>query len=145
MCGVDIHQHKHFRECFKMIYPTWQTIWPVQAYRKTTVIQMITHYNIDLQKSISENTTNLEAHELQQQQKKRTANTKTEVTIHLCTTKNWAIEDSKNIPWPDESKFLLQHLNYWCRIWYKQCETVDPSIVSTWYQPFRHLATLLAP
>ncbi len=44
---------------------------------------------------------------------------------------NWTIEDCKNVPWSDESRFL-RHSDGRVRIWCKEHESMDPScLVST--------------
>jgi len=87
----------------------------VWADRKATVIQITTRYN--MQNSISEHTSNLEADQL-------TTGNWGYNSLTKRLTKNWNIEDWKNIAWSDESRFLLRLWDR-VRIWCKQHATLS--------------------
>ncbi len=110
----------------------------VRDDRKTTVTQITTRYNQDMQNTISERTT-------RQTQKQMGYSSRRSLRVLLRSDKNrkqrlqftqvhqnWTIEDWKNVAWSDESRFLLQHSDGRLRIWQKEHESMDPScLVST--------------
>jgi len=87
----------------------------VRDDRKTTVTQITTRYNQDLQNTISEHTT-------RRTLKQMGSSSRRPHRVPLLSDKNstrriqftqdhqnWTIEDCKNVAWSDESRFLLQH------------------------------------
>ncbi len=87
----------------------------VRDDRKTTVTQITTRYNQDMQNIISEHTT-------RRTQKQMGSSSRRPHRLPLLSAKNstrriqftqdhqnWTIEDWKNVAWSDESRFLLRH------------------------------------
>ncbi len=83
--------------------------------RKTTVTQITTRYNQDLQNTISEHTTHQTLKQMGSSSRRphrvplRSDKNSTRRIQFTQTHQNWTIEDWKNIAWSDESRFLLQH------------------------------------
>ncbi len=87
----------------------------VRDDRKTTVTQITTHYNQDLQNTISEHTTHQTLKQMDSSSRRphrvplRSDKNSTRRLQFTQTHQNWTIEDCKNVAWSDESLFLLQH------------------------------------
>ncbi len=92
----------------------------VRDDRKTTVTQITTRYNQDLQNIISEHTT--QHNTTRRTLKQMCSSSRRPHRVPLLSDKNstrrilltqthqnWTIEDCKNVAWSDESRFLLQH------------------------------------
>ncbi len=100
----------------------------VRDDRKTTVTQITTRYNQDLQNTISEHTTHRTLKQMDSSSRRPhrvpllSAKNRTRRLQFTQTHQNWTI---------DESRFLLQHSDG-VRIWCKERESMDPSsLVST--------------
>ncbi len=83
--------------------------------RKTTVTQITTRYNQDLQNTISEHTTRRTLKQMSYSSRRphrvlllSDKNRKRRIQFTQAH-QNWTIEDWKNIIWSDESRFLLRH------------------------------------
>ncbi len=87
----------------------------VRDDRKTTVTQITTRYNQDLQNTISEHTTHRTLKQMDFSSRRphrvplRSDKNSTRRIQFTQTQQNWTIEDWKNVAWSDESRFLLQH------------------------------------
>ncbi len=106
----------------------------VRDDRKTTVTQITTHYNQDLQNTISEHTTH-------QTLKQMGSSSRRPHRVSLLSDKNrtrrlqftqdhqnWTIEDWKNVAWSDYSLFLLQHSDG-VRIWHNNMKAwIHPAL-----------------
>ncbi len=110
----------------------------VRDDRKTTVTQIITHYNQGLQNTISEHTTHRTLKQMGSSSRRPhrvlllSAKNSTRRIQFTQDHQNWTIVDWKNVAWSDESRFLLQHSDGRVRIWCKEHESMDPScLVST--------------
>ncbi len=112
----------------------------VRDDRKTTVTQITTRYNQNVQNTISECTTRLTL-------KQMDYNSRRPQRVPLLSAKNrkwmlqlaqahqkWTIEDWKNVAWSDESWFLLRHSDGRVRIWRKEHESMDPSCLVSMVQ-----------
>ncbi len=112
----------------------------VRDDRKTTVTQITTRYNQNVQNTISECTT-------RQTLKQMDYNSRRPQRVPLLSAKNrkrmlqfaqahqkWTIEDWKNVAWSDESWFLLRHSDGRVRIWRKEHESMDPSCLVSMVQ-----------
>ncbi len=66
---------------------------------KTTVTQITTRYNQDMQNTISEHTTRRTLKQMVYSSRRRLQ--------FAQAHQNWTIEDCKNVAWSDESRFLL--------------------------------------
>ncbi len=87
----------------------------VRDDRKTTVTQITTRYNQDMQNIISEHTTRRTQKQMGSSSRRphrcrscqiRTGTRRIQFTQDH---QNWTIEDWKNVAWSDESRFLLRH------------------------------------
>ncbi len=110
----------------------------VRDDRKTTVTQITTRYNQDLQNTISEHTTRRTLKQMDSSSRRPhrvpllSDKNSTRRIQFTPDHQNWTIEDWKNVAWSDESWFLLWHSDDWVRIWCKEHESMDPScLVST--------------
>ncbi len=87
----------------------------VRDDRKTTVTQITTRYNQDLQNTISEHTTRRTLKQMGSSSRRPhrvpllSDKNSTRRIQFTQTQQNWTIEDWKNVAWSDESWFLLQH------------------------------------
>ncbi len=87
----------------------------VRDDRKTTVTQITTRYNQDLQNTISKHTTRRTLKQMCSSSRRphrvplRSDKNSTRRIQFTQTHQNWTIEDWKNVAWSDESRFLLQH------------------------------------
>ncbi len=87
----------------------------VRDDRKTTVTQITTRYNQDLQNTISEHTTRQTLKQMGSSSRRPhrvpllSAKNSTRRIQFTQDHQNWTIEDCKNVAWSDESRFLLQH------------------------------------
>ncbi len=87
----------------------------VRDDRKTTVTQITTRYNQDLQNTISEHTTRRTLKQMGSSSRRPqrvpllSDKNSTRRIQFTQTHQNWTTEDCKNIAWSDESRFLLQH------------------------------------
>ncbi len=85
----------------------------VRDDRKTTVTQITTHYNQDLQNTISEHTTHRTLKQMDSSSRRPhrvpllSDKNSTRRIQFTQTHQNWTIEDCKNVAWSDESWFLL--------------------------------------
>ncbi len=110
----------------------------VRDDRKTTVTQITTRYNQDLQNIISEHTTHRTLKQMCYSCRRphrvpvlSAKNRKRRIQFTEAH-QNWTIEDCTNVFWSDESRFLLRHSDGRVRIWRKEHESMDPScLVST--------------
>ncbi len=112
----------------------------VRDDRKTTVTQITTRYNQDMQNTISEHTT-------RRTLKQMCSSSRRPHRVPLLSDKNrkqrlqftqarqnWTIEDCKNVARSDESGFLLRHSDDRVRIWPKEHESMDPSCLVSAFQ-----------
>ncbi len=105
----------------------------VRDDRKTTVTQITTRYNQDLQNTISEHTTRRTLKQMDYSSRRphreplRSDKNSTRRIQFTQTHQNWTLEDWKNVAWSDESRFLLRHSDGRVRIWRKEHESMDPS------------------
>ncbi len=106
--------------------------------RKATVIQRTTHYNQGMQNTISEHTTCQTLKQMGYSSRRPhrvpllSAKNRKQRLQFTQAHQNWPIKDWKNVPWSDESRFLLRHSDDRVRIWHKEYESMDPScLVST--------------
>ncbi len=87
----------------------------VRDDRKTTVTQITTRYNQDLQNTISEHTTHRTLKQMCSSSRRphrvplRSDKNRTRRIQFTQTQQNWTTEDCRNIAWSDESRFLLLH------------------------------------
>ncbi len=87
----------------------------VRDDRNTTVTQIITRYNQDLQNTISEHTTRRTLKQMGSCSRRPhrvpllSDKNSTRRIQFTQTHQNWTIEDLENVAWSDESWFLLQH------------------------------------
>ncbi len=87
----------------------------VRDDRKTTVTQITTRYNQGLQNTISEHTTHRTLKQMDSSSRRphrvplRSDKNSTRRIQFTQTPQNWTTEDWKNVPWSDESWFLLQN------------------------------------
>ncbi len=85
----------------------------VRDDRKTTVTQITTRYNQDLQNTISEHTTRRTLKQMGSSSRRPhrvpllSDKNSTRRIQFTQTHQNWTIEDCKNVAWSDESRFLL--------------------------------------
>ncbi len=86
----------------------------VRDDRKTTVTQITTRYNQDLQNTISEHTTHRTLKKMDSSSRRphrvpllSDKNRKRRIQFTQ-THQNWTIEDCKNVAWSDECRFLLR-------------------------------------
>ncbi len=104
----------------------------VRDDRKTTVTQITTHYNQDMQNTISEHTTRRTLKQMGYSSRRPhwvpllSAKNRKQRLQFTQNHQNWTIEDCKNVPWSDESWFLL-HSDDKVIIWCKEHESMDPS------------------
>ncbi len=106
----------------------------VRGARKATVTQITTHYNQDMQNTISECTTcrTLKQMGYSSRRPHRMPLLTAKNRKFAQTHQNWTIEDCKYVAWSDESRFLLQHSDGRVTIWCKEHESMDPPcLVST--------------
>ncbi len=94
----------------------------VRDDRKTTVTQITTRYNQDMQNSISEHTTHRTLKQMSYNSRRPhrvpllSAKNSTRRIQFTQYHQNWTIEDWKNVAWSDESRFLLLHSDVRVRI-----------------------------
>ncbi len=87
----------------------------VRDDRKSTVTQIITRYNQDMQNTISEHTTPRTLKQMGYSSRRPhrvlllSAENRKRRLQFTQTHQNWTIEDCKNVAWSDESRFLLRH------------------------------------
>ncbi len=87
----------------------------VRDDRKTTVTQITTRYNQDLQNTISEHTTHRTLKQMDSSSRRPhrvpllSDKNSTRRIQFTQTQQNWTIEDCKSVAWSDESWFLLRH------------------------------------
>jgi len=87
----------------------------VRDNRKSTVTQINTRYNQDLQNTISERTTHRTLKQMGYSSRRPhrvpllSAKNRKQRQQFAQAHQNWTIEESKNVAWSDESQFLLQH------------------------------------
>ncbi len=111
----------------------------VRDDRKTTVTQISTHYNQDMQNIISEHTTRRTLKQMGSSSRRPhrvsllSDKNRTRRLQFAQDHQNWTIEDWKNVPWSDESWFLL-HSDGRVRIWRKEHESMDPSCLVSMVQ-----------
>ncbi len=110
----------------------------VRDDRKTTVTQITTRYNQDIQNTISEHTTHRTLKQMGSSSRRphrvslRSDKNRTRRIQFTQIHQNQTIEDCKNVAWSDETGFLLLHSDGRVRIWCKEHESMDPScLVST--------------
>ncbi len=110
----------------------------VRDDRKTTVTQIATRYNQDLQNTISEHTTHRALKQMDSSSRRPhrvlllSDKNSTRRIQFTQTHQNWTIEDCRNVAWSDESWFLLRYSDDCVRIWCKDHESMDLSfLVST--------------
>ncbi len=114
----------------------------VKDDRKTTVTQITTRYNQDLQNTISEHTTRRTLKQMGSSSRRPhrvpllSDKNSTRRIQFTQNHQNRTIEDCKNVAWSDESRFLLQHSDDRIRIWCKEHESMDHPALS---QRFRLL------
>ncbi len=107
----------------------------VRDDRKTTVTQITTRYNQDLQNTISEHTTRRTLKQMDSSSRRphrvplRSDKNRTRRIQFTQDHQNWTIEDWKNVAWSDESRFLLRHSDR-VRIWRKEHESMDHPALS---------------
>ncbi len=94
--------------------------------RKTTVTQITTRYNQDLQNTISEHTTRRTLKQMDSSSRRphrvplRSDKNSTRRIQFTQDHQNRTIEDCKNVAWSNESRFLLRHSDGRVRIWRKE-------------------------
>ncbi len=110
----------------------------VRDDRKATITQINTCYNQCMQNTISERTTHRTLKQMGYSSRRphwvplRSAKNSTRRLQFAQAHQNWTIEESKNVAWSDESRFLLWHSDGRVRILCKEHESMDPScFVST--------------
>ncbi len=92
----------------------------VRDDRKTTVTQITTRYNQDLQNTISEHTTHRTLKQMGSSSRRphrvplRSDKNRTRRIQFTQDHQNQTIEDWKNVAWSDESRFLLQFVSWMC-------------------------------
>ncbi len=110
----------------------------VRDDRKATITQINTRYNQCMQNTIFERTTHRTLKQMGYSSRRPhrvpllSAKNSTRRLQFAQAHQNWTIEESKNVAWSDESRFLLQHSDGRVRILCKEHESMDPScFVST--------------
>ncbi len=104
----------------------------VRDDRKATVAQIITCYNRGMQNTISECTTCRTLKQMSYSSRRPhrvpllSAKNRKRRLQFTQAHQNWTIEDSKDVAWCDESRFLLRHSDGRVRIWHKEHESMDP-------------------
>ncbi len=158
-CSTGIFMHNHLYSLQRMVrkreniqwaavvwtkMPCWcqrseENGQTVRDDRKTTVTQITTHYNQGMQKTISERTTRRTLKQMGFSSRRphrvpllSDKNRKRRIQFTQ-NHQNWTIEDWKNVPWSDESWFLL-HSDDRVRIWCKEHESMDPSCLVSMVQ-----------
>ncbi len=102
---------------------------------KATVTQITTRYNQGMQNTISERTTCQTLKQMGYSSRRPhrvpllSAKNRKQRLQFAQAHQNWTIEDWKNVAWSDESRFLLRHSDGRVRIWRKEHESMDPSIL----------------
>ncbi len=92
----------------------------VRDDRKTTVTQITTRYNQDLQNTISEHTTHRTLKQMDSSSRRPhrvpllSDKNRTRRIQFTQTQQNQTIEDCKNVAWSDESRFLLRFSSWMC-------------------------------
>ncbi len=105
----------------------------VRDDRKTTVTQIATRYNQDIQNTISEHTTRRTLKQMSSSSRRPhrvpllSDKNRTRRIQFTQTHQNQTIEDCKNVAWSDESWFLLRYSDGRVRIWHKEHESMDSS------------------
>ncbi len=109
----------------------------VREDRKTTVTQITIRYSQGLQNTISEHTTRRTLKQMGYSSRRPhrvpllSAKNRKQSLQFTQAHQNWTIEDWKNVPWSDESRFLLRSDGR-VRILCKEHESMHPScLVST--------------
>ncbi len=109
----------------------------VRDERKTTVTQITTRYNQDLQNTISEHTTHQTLKQMDSSSRRphrvplRSDKNSTRRIQFTQTHQNWTIVDWKNIACSDQSRF---HSDVRVRIWCKEHESMDHPALSQWFR-----------
>ncbi len=112
----------------------------VRDDRKTTVTQITTRYNQDLQNTISEHTTHRTLKQMGSSSRRPhrvpllSDKNSTRRIQFTQDHQNWTIEDWKYVAWSDESRFLLRHSDGRVRIWRKEHESMDHPALSQWFR-----------
>ncbi len=112
----------------------------VRDDRKSTLTQITTRYNQDLQNTISEHTTRRTLKQMGSSSRRphrvplRSDKNSTRRIQFTKTHQNWTIEDLQNVAWSDESRFLLRHSDGRVRIWRKEHESMDLSCLVSMVQ-----------
>ncbi len=107
----------------------------VRDDRKATVTEITTRYNQDLQNTISEHTTHRTLKQMDSSSRRPhrvsllSDKNSTRRIQFTQDHQNWTIEGWKNVAWSDESRFLLQHSDGRVRIWCKEHESMDISLL----------------
>ncbi len=105
----------------------------VRDDRKATITQINTRYNQCMQNTIFERTTHRTLKQMGYSSRRphrvplRSAKNNTRRLQFAQAHQNWTIEESKNVAWSDESRFLLRHSDGRVKIWHKEHESMDPS------------------
>ena len=104
----------------------------IQADRRATLTEITTRYNRGMQQSICEATTRTTLRRMGYNRRRShrvplISTTNRKKRLQFARAQNWTVEDWKNVPWSDESRFLLRHSNGRVRIWRKQKENMYPS------------------
>ncbi len=111
----------------------------VRDDRKTTVTQITTRYNQDLQNTISEHTTRRTLKQMGSSSRRPhrvpllSDKNRTRRIQFTQTHQNWTIEDWKTVAWSDESRFLLRIQMVWSQnLALKNMKAwIHPCLVST--------------
>ncbi len=110
----------------------------VRDDRKTTVTQIATRYNKDMQNTISEHTTRRTLKQMGYSSRRPhrvpllSDKNRTRRLQFTQNHQNWTIEDCKNVAWSDESWFLDSDGRV--IIWCKEHESMDPSCLVSMVQ-----------
>ncbi len=113
----------------------------VRDDRKTTVTQITTRYNQDLQKTISEHTTRRTLKQMDSSSRRphrvplRSDKNSTWRIQFTQDHQNWTIEDWKNVTWSDESGFLLRHSDVGSEFGLKNMKAWIHPALSQWFRP----------
>ncbi len=112
----------------------------VRDDRMATVTQIATRYNQGMQNTISEHTTRRTLKQMGYSSRRPhrvtllTAKNRKRRLQFTQAQQNYKIEDWKNVPWSDESRFLLRHSDGRVRIWRKEHKSMDPSCLVSMVQ-----------
>ncbi len=111
----------------------------VRDDRKTTVTQINTRYNQDLQNSISEHTTHRTLKQMGSSSRRPhrvpllSDKNRTRRIQFTQDQQNQTIEDCKNVAWSDESWFLLQHSDVGSEFGVKKMKAWIHPALSQWF------------